>query len=760
MGAVSQDILLVEDNPGDARLIRELLADELGRDAFLLRVAESLADALELIVQRYPDVVVLDLSLPDSLGLSTLYRIEAAAVGVPVVVLTGNEDQDVALSAVKAGAQDFLVKHELSGRLLTKTIQYARERKHNEASLRTSEARFRSLAELSSDWYWEQDAQGRLTYLSEGLFERSGIDPARLLGRTWQDVLAADAADRMQLGELFASRRPFQDVVVRYASTASGTVHLSIGGVPIVEHGQFTGYRGLGKDVTARERAAAELRGSEERFRKIMDTGRDGIVMLDPQDTILFANRQAAALLGAEDALLQGRTMPELVAQDGDGAASGPVPEGRAVTILRTDGQAVFAMESRYPLAGPAGEHAGTLIVLTDLARHQEREARLGQLAALAAQKSEAERSSSAKSSFMAAVSHDLRQPMHAMGLFIDDLKNASLPEKTSVVIGYMEAALLSAQSLLDSILIFSRLESGQVVPNMLPVAIEPILDRVRSAFRAVARQKNLRFMVGSSDAVVHSDPALLERICFNLVSNALRYTERGGVIVACRNRGDALLLEVWDTGVGIPPEQQEAVFREFYRIDHGQESRGGAGLGLAIVRSCAMLMDCPVRLRSVPGKGSRFSLRIPRAKDAQRPAENVAPDELEAGDEAAFQDRYVVLVDDDALILEGTRSLLCRWGCEVLSAASWPELEVLLEGSSREPDLVISDLRLGEGDLGVDVVARMRRRYRPSLPALLISGDTSLQTAREVRSYGLTLLYKPVAPNRLRAAMASLLAR
>jgi CheY-like chemotaxis protein len=163
--------------------MRELLIDELGRDGFHMRDARTLADALQRIGEQRPDMVVLDLSLPDSFGLETLFRIQSQDALLPIVVLTGNEDQALALAAVKAGAQDFLVKQDLSGRLLVKTLQYARERKHNEARLRVSEARFRSLAELSSDWYWEQDAEHRLTYLSEGLLEKSGVDPAALLGR-------------------------------------------------------------------------------------------------------------------------------------------------------------------------------------------------------------------------------------------------------------------------------------------------------------------------------------------------------------------------------------------------------------------------------------------------------------------------------------------------------------------------------------------------------------------------------------------------
>jgi PAS domain S-box-containing protein len=758
-----QDLLLVEDNPGDARLIKELLIDELGPDGFHIRYAESLAEALEHIAQRQPEVVILDLSLPDSFGLDTLYRIQSQWAALPVIVLTGNEDQEVALMAVKAGAQDYLIKHDLSGRLLIKTIQYARERKHNEAVLRVSEARFRSLAELSSDWYWEQDATHRLKYLSEGLQEKSGVDPQALRGRRWWELAqASTGADWSVLQGSLDARQPFQDFVFRYGDAAEAALHISISGVPVFEDAVFAGYRGLGKDVSARERAAASLRHSEERFRRMMDTGRDGILMLAADGSITFCNRQAASMLGADEAAVRGKKLDSFLRSGRlDGDRRGVGPQGQhGIALARADGTVMFAMEARYPVTNPDGSESGTLAILTDIGEYQHREERVRELAALAAQKSEAERANTAKSRFLAAVSHDLRQPMHAMGLFIDDLKSTALPSEAAGLVRHMQSALHSTQALLDAILIMSRLESGMIAPNIMAFPIEPLLGRVRTAFSATARQKNLRFVVASSALTVMSDPTLLERMLSNLVSNALRYTHAGGVLVACRRRGDSLLLEVWDTGVGIPEEHREAVFREFFRIERERDPRG-VGLGLAIVKSCSQLLGYSVDLRSIPGKGSRFSFRVPI-----RPAANLQfePVQFEAdvmpadeSEHVRFDGLHVLLVDDDELILAGTRKLLERWGCQVISATSGPQAEALLDREPVGPDLVISDLRLDAGELGVDIIARVRGRYRPNLPAVLISGDTSVQTARFVRRHGLPLLYKPVPPGRLRAFITSL---
>ncbi len=305
-----------------------------------------------------------------------------------------------------------------------------------------------------------------------------------------------------------------------------------------------------------------------------------------------------------------------------------------------------------------------------------------------------------------------------------------------------------------------SHLETGTIAPNLIPFPLEPMLAQLQQAYSGVATKKQLRFAVCPTPAVAYSDPALLQRILSNLISNALRYTETGGVVVTCRQRGDVLRLEVWDTGPGIPQQHQEAIFREFYRIDR-TDARGGIGLGLAIVRSCSELLGYGVRLSSQTGRGSRFYLEVPRGTLPVSTAgaesflsEAIANEPLSN----QFEGLRVVLIDDDLVILERTCRLLERWGCVVTAASSGPQAEALVARLSQPPDLVLTDLRLDAGEVGTDVIARLRLRLRPNLPAIVLTGDSSLNTAREVRRAGLTLLYKPVPPAKLRAAMIKLL--
>ncbi|WP_328794054.1 hybrid sensor histidine kinase/response regulator [Hydrogenophaga sp. BPS33] len=314
--------------------------------------------------------------------------------------------------------------------------------------------------------------------------------------------------------------------------------------------------------------------------------------------------------------------------------------------------------------------------------------------------------------------------------------------------------------ALLDAILMMSRLETGMIVPNLMPFALDPILGQLHQAYSSVAAKKRLRFAVCPTSAIAYSDPALLQRILSNLISNALRYTETGGVVVTCRQRGDALRLEVWDTGPGIPREHREAIFREFYRIDR-TDSQGGVGLGLAIVRSCSELLGYRARISSQPGRGSRFYLEVPRGTLPASTGTDALLTDVVSDEPVGkpFSGLRVVLVDDDLVILERTCRLLERWGCSVTAASSGPQAEALVARLPHPPDLVLTDLRLDAGEVGTDLIARLRLRLRPNLPAIVLTGDSSLDTAREVRRAGLTLLYKPVPPAKLRAVMSRLLA-
>ncbi|WP_223871704.1 ATP-binding protein [Candidatus Dactylopiibacterium carminicum] len=364
----------------------------------------------------------------------------------------------------------------------------------------------------------------------------------------------------------------------------------------------------------------------------------------------------------------------------------------------------------------------------------------------------EAERANHAKSRFLAAASHDLRQPMHALGLFIADLSRKEHSPDTRQLIERIAASAEAMENLLDSLLDISKLDAGVVSSTPRPFALGPILERIGNDYDHAARERGLRLRVRPTLLWVHSDPLLLERILINLVSNALRYTRRGAIMVTARKRGENVLIEVRDSGVGIAPEEQSNIFLEFVQLENPARDRSrGLGLGLAIVRRLADLLYHPLTLRSQPGRGSVFGIMTPIAPAETGPA-------LKPLTEQDFLGRVVTVIDDDVLAQESLVGLLRAWGCFVVASDSLPGLLEALEELEVEPEVIISDYRLPGEYTGLEIIANLRQRFGAELPALLLSGDTGPDTLREATARHVPLLHKPVRPAKLRAAMTHLL--
>jgi CheY-like chemotaxis protein len=308
-------------------------------------------------------------------------------------------------------------------------------------------------------------------------------------------------------------------------------------------------------------------------------------------------------------------------------------------------------------------------------------------------------------------------------------------------------------EKLLDALLDISKLDAGVLTPQVADFAINPLLARMETAFAAAAQAKGLRLRVLPTRLIVRSDPVLLERIVMNLVSNAVRYTERGGIVVGCRRRGGQARIEVWDSGVGIPADKRAEIFQEFYQLANpGRDRSKGLGLGLAIVERLARLLGHRIELASTPGQGSVFAIELPRGE-----ARTVAgASQVPAG--AIIAGAYVVVVDDEALVRDGMQGLLTGWGCHVMTAASGDEALARLAGHERIPDAIVSDYRLGDGETGVHVIERLRAESGMEIPAVLISGDTTPELLRAAKAGGYHLLHKPVPPAKLRAMLSYLL--
>ncbi len=369
---------------------------------------------------------------------------------------------------------------------------------------------------------------------------------------------------------------------------------------------------------------------------------------------------------------------------------------------------------------------------------------------ALREKKEEAEQATKAKSRFLAAASHDLRQPTHALGMFVTRLAQLPHDEQTRQLIGNLEASVRAMQNLLDGLLDISRLDAQAVQVRAGPTELAGLLAQLRHDLTQTAQDKGLQLRIRNSAAWAMTDATLLYRILLNLVGNALRYTNRGGVLVACRlvNAGAQVQIQVWDSGIGIAAEHQQDVFKEFFQVDNASRDRNkGLGLGLNIVQRTADLLGHPLTLASRPGVGTRFSLTLPTVPPAPSAPDAVNAERLQSD---ALHGVEVLVIEDDALVRSALVGLLGGWGLQVHEAQGLTDALQSLHAGVK-PAVILSDYRLQDGQNGIAVVRQLRTQLRSAVPACLMSGDTDATLMAAAHAAGLTLLHKPVRPAKLR---------
>ncbi len=378
------------------------------------------------------------------------------------------------------------------------------------------------------------------------------------------------------------------------------------------------------------------------------------------------------------------------------------------------------------------------------------------QTAAAESARTAAETANRAKSQFLAAASHDLRQPLHAMGLFAAALAARARDPEMKPLIASIHASVEALEGLFAQLLDLSRLEAGALHPEPASVPLDRLFARLAADFAPQATTHGLLLRVVQTSCCVNSDPVLLERILRNLLANALRYTRSGGVVLGARRRGRTLRIDIVDSGVGIAAADRERIFEEFFQIGTAPRHADGRGmgLGLAIVRRLCILLGHRLDLASTPGRGSRFSVTAPRAIPRRQRSDPVlaqAARSWTAPVASAFADRHVIVVDDDPAIVAAMGALFMSWGARV---AGGHDAESALAALGEEPaDLIVADLRLADGASGIVAIARVRDATGEATPALVVSGDTSENARAEARDAGVTLLSKPVVAAALKAA-------
>ena len=369
--------------------------------------------------------------------------------------------------------------------------------------------------------------------------------------------------------------------------------------------------------------------------------------------------------------------------------------------------------------------------------------------------KAEAEVANLSKTKFLAAASHDLLQPLNAARLFVAALLERPLGERESEFAGRIDGALRSVEALLATLLDISKFDAGAVSVDRVAFDIADILSSLKQEYAPIAREAGLEFRVVACATVILSDAALLARILRNFVSNAIRYTPSGRVLLGCRRRGRMLRIEIWDTGLGIPEACVGEIFKEFRQLGnrHGREK--GVGLGLAIVQRIAKALGHPITVRSSVNRGSVFAVEVPLGQGTATPKRR---NPLAAAVTGNLAGTLVAVIENDAVVSEGMRVLLEGWGCDVITALDGEEA-LARSGESRcVPDLLVADYHLDNGRTGIEAIDGIRAAAGAEIPGIVITADHSSEVLRQVRGRGFYLLNKPIRPAKLRALMSHIL--
>jgi signal transduction histidine kinase/CheY-like chemotaxis protein len=380
--------------------------------------------------------------------------------------------------------------------------------------------------------------------------------------------------------------------------------------------------------------------------------------------------------------------------------------------------------------------------------RVKERTEELTRLnAALARAKAEADEANISKTRFVAAASHDILQPLNAARLYVTSLVERQGTGEDGRLVANVDASLEAVEEILGALLDISRLDTGAMKAELTSFRIDEILRQLEVEFAPLARAKGLTLVFVSSSLAIRSDRRLLRRLLQNLVSNAVKYTPAGRVLVG-RGR---LRIDVYDTGIGIPASKKRAIFREFHRLDQGAKIARGLGLGLSIVERIARVLDHKVDLRSTPGRGSHFSIELPLAPPLPREAPAREPLHVDPRQLAGM---VVLCIDNEPKILDGMETLLAGWGCTVFKAADLRTALAVLAKTGARPHGVLVDYHLDSGN-GVDAITQLRWQFGNDLPAILITADRSRRVSEDARGHGIQVLNKPVRPAALRALLA-----
>ena len=641
-------------------------------------------------------------------------------------------------------------------------------RRRAEDDLRKSKDRLSFALESALAGTFDWDLTTGQGHWSEETFRIFGLDPAvhEASSALWRSLVHSDDLDLATLkaqSEMLAERRSHVRLEYRIVQPGGAVRWVSsIGRVSYGADGKPLHFSGLNLDITERKALEEALHRSEERLTIALAAVEAGIWDFDLRDGTLAWSEGMYRLYGVSpDSFSPSEErFYELIHPADRESVRRFITD--VLEARRSDYRGEFRIlhprdgERWIMVIGRPIYDNGRPVRLSGL--NIDITARKAMEQALRKAKAKADEANVSKSKFLAAASHDLRQPLQSALLFAGVLHRHVDPGKARGPLASLERALETLKNLLDSLLDVSRLDAGVIAPQIATLPLRPMLEEIEAAYAPIAASKGLRFEVvqPAADLAVRSDWLLLGRMLRNLVENAIRYTEEGHIRVSCEALDGIVRIDVLDSGIGISAEHLSKVFEEFHQVGNPERDRSqGLGLGLAIVQRLSRLLNHPVAVRSEPGKGSVFSIEVPRAA-----APAVSLSVQEAADAPSGEGRLAVLVEDDVIVLMGLRTIFQEWGYEVVVAGSAEQALERLHGLDRPPDLIIADYRLRNGQVGTEAIVQIRELVGSPMPAIVLTGEIGTECDRDAAALGLAVVRKPITPRQLQRAVQELLDR
>ncbi|GGC83534.1 PAS domain-containing hybrid sensor histidine kinase/response regulator [Chelatococcus reniformis] len=525
--------------------------------------------------------------------------------------------------------------------------------------------------------------------------------------------------------------------------------------------------------------ASAAIQYNRDVLQHALDNAEQGITVLDQDLRLVAWNRAFENLYSLpRDLVRVGVGLDDIVSFNARRGSYGPghvddlvasrlasiVRDGEPMRVKLLPSGKVIEVRSNHL---PDGGYVTTYTEITQTVAAEEAQARANETLerrvdertqeltrlneALTRAKAEAEEANLSKTRFLAAASHDILQPLNAARLYATALVERDRTGRDSALAENIDASLDAVEEILTALLDMSRLDAGQMKAELSIFAIDDVLRQLQREFEPMAHEKGLRLAFVPSSLAVRSDRRLLRRLLQNLISNAIKYTPSGKVLIGCRRQRGHLRVEVWDTGLGIPTSKQKAVFREFHRLDQGAKQARGLGLGLSIVERIGRVLNHAVTLKSEPGRGSTFAVVLPTAVPLPGRRKAAAGEPSPAAPLAGLK---VLAIDNDPAIVDGMRTLLAGWGCKVMTAGGVEEAQRVIRDTYDHPDVVIADYHLDDGD-GLDAIVALRWKMNHHFNAVLLTADRSPDVRDSALEKNVHVLNKPLKPAALRALLA-----